>query len=267
MAEHVVPLPHVSGPWRIPLAFDRDATLKKAEKLLRQGRLEPAIAEYVRVVEEFPRDWSTANTLGELYARAGQPQQAVGQYARIAQHFVDEGFYPEGRRALQEDPQAPAPGRDHPDPARRHLGAAGAARRRQVASERHRRAPPRQGRSPRRRRNRRAARHHRPDRLRGQARRRPDARGDGRGGGGRQAVQGPARRSAREGPDRRGDRRAQGVCPHQPARTRGPLDAGEGRARAGRPRPAPASSSTRTARATIRRCCCRWPRSSCDRAS
>ena len=76
------------------MAIDRDATLKKAEKLLRQGRLEPAIDEYVRVVEENPRDWSTANTLGELYARAGQPQNAVVQYTRIAQHFVDEGFYP-----------------------------------------------------------------------------------------------------------------------------------------------------------------------------
>jgi tetratricopeptide (TPR) repeat protein len=91
------------------LALDRDAALKKAEKLLRQGRLEPAIAEYVRVVEEFPRDWSTANTLGELYARAGQPQQAVVQYARIAQHFVDEGFYPKAaalyKKILKLQPQ------------------------------------------------------------------------------------------------------------------------------------------------------------------
>ena len=91
------------------MALDRDATLKKAEKLLRQGRLEPAIAEYVRVVEESPRDWSTANTLGELYARAGQPQQAVGQYARIAQHFVDEGFYPKAaalyKKILKLHPQ------------------------------------------------------------------------------------------------------------------------------------------------------------------
>ena len=91
------------------MALDRDATLKKAEKLLRQGRLEPAIAEYVRVVEEFPRDWSTANTLGELYARAGQPQQAIGQYARIAQHFVDEGFYPKAaalyKKILKLQPQ------------------------------------------------------------------------------------------------------------------------------------------------------------------
>ncbi len=76
------------------MAFDRDATLKKAEKLLRQGRLEPAIAEYVRVVDEAPGDWSTANTLGELYARAGKPDQAVEQYTRIAEHFVEEGFFP-----------------------------------------------------------------------------------------------------------------------------------------------------------------------------
>lgn len=91
------------------MALDRDATLKKAEKLLRQGRLEPAIAEYVRVVEEFPRDWSTANMLGELYARAGQPQQAVAQYARIAEHFVDEGFYPKAaalyKKILKLQPQ------------------------------------------------------------------------------------------------------------------------------------------------------------------
>jgi len=76
------------------LAFDRDVTLKKAEKLLRQGRLDAAIAEYVRVVEDQPRDWNTANTLGDLYARAGQTDMAVQQYSRIAEHFLREGFYP-----------------------------------------------------------------------------------------------------------------------------------------------------------------------------
>lgn len=76
------------------MAFDRDGALKKAEKLVRQGRLDLAIAEYARVVEENPGDWSTANTLGELYARAGQPQQAVEQFSRIAAHFAEGGFYP-----------------------------------------------------------------------------------------------------------------------------------------------------------------------------
>jgi tetratricopeptide (TPR) repeat protein len=76
------------------LAFDREETLKKAEKLLRQGRLDAAIAEYARVVEDQPRDWNTLNTLGDLYARAGQTDKAAAMYARIADHLFHEGFYP-----------------------------------------------------------------------------------------------------------------------------------------------------------------------------
>jgi tetratricopeptide (TPR) repeat protein len=76
------------------LALDREDTLKKAEKLLRQGRLDAAIVEYVRVVEDQPRDWNTANTLGDLYQRAGQADKAVAQYTRIAEHFLHDGFYP-----------------------------------------------------------------------------------------------------------------------------------------------------------------------------
>jgi tetratricopeptide (TPR) repeat protein len=76
------------------LALDREDALKKADKLLRQGRLDAAIAEYVRVVEDQPRDWTTANTLGDLYVRARQSDKAVAQYARIARHFFEDGFYP-----------------------------------------------------------------------------------------------------------------------------------------------------------------------------
>ncbi|MGH9309266.1 MAG: tetratricopeptide repeat protein [Vicinamibacterales bacterium] len=76
------------------MAFDREDTLKKAEKLLRQGRVEPAIAEYLRLAEADPSDWMTANTLGDLYVRAGQSDKAAAEYARVADHFVSEGFYP-----------------------------------------------------------------------------------------------------------------------------------------------------------------------------
>jgi tetratricopeptide (TPR) repeat protein len=72
--------------------MDRDETLRRAEKLLRQGRLDAAIAEYARLVEEQPRDWATANLLGDLYVRAGQIDQAAAQYTRIAEHFATEGF-------------------------------------------------------------------------------------------------------------------------------------------------------------------------------
>ncbi|HVB37433.1 MAG TPA: tetratricopeptide repeat protein, partial [Vicinamibacterales bacterium] len=74
------------------MATDRDTALRKAEKLLRQGRLDQAIEEYVRIVEEHPHDLTSANALGDLCVRAGQVEQAVAQYARIAGYLAREGF-------------------------------------------------------------------------------------------------------------------------------------------------------------------------------
>ncbi len=76
------------------MPLDRTATLRSAEKLLRQGKLVQAIAEYLRVVEEQPRDWNTANVLGDLYVRAGQTDKAVEQFTRIADSLNEEGFLP-----------------------------------------------------------------------------------------------------------------------------------------------------------------------------
>jgi len=74
--------------------FDREGTLRKAEKLLRQGKLDLAIAEYRAVIEDQPADWNTANTLGDLYVRAGQMDKAIAQYNDIAAHLANEGFFP-----------------------------------------------------------------------------------------------------------------------------------------------------------------------------
>ena len=76
------------------MAIDRAAILRNAEKLLRQGKLEPAIVEYLRVVQDQPRDWNTANALGDLYVRAGQTDKAIEQFARIADSLSNEGFLP-----------------------------------------------------------------------------------------------------------------------------------------------------------------------------
>ena len=74
--------------------FDREAALKSAEKALRQGRIDAAIAEYVKVVEAQPRDWNSANALGDLYVRANQLDKGLQQFTRIADHLAAEGFYP-----------------------------------------------------------------------------------------------------------------------------------------------------------------------------
>jgi tetratricopeptide (TPR) repeat protein len=75
------------------VALDRVGILRNAEKLVRQGKVDAAIAEYLRVVHDQPRDWNTANLVGDLYVRIGQIDKAVDQYARIAASLNDEGFY------------------------------------------------------------------------------------------------------------------------------------------------------------------------------
>lgn len=76
------------------MPFNRDDALRNAEKALKLGRLDQAIAEYAAVVEHQPRDLSTANLLGDLYARAGQVESAIAQYVRIGESYLEEGFLP-----------------------------------------------------------------------------------------------------------------------------------------------------------------------------
>jgi tetratricopeptide (TPR) repeat protein len=73
---------------------NREEILRTAEKLLKQGKMAAAIEEYVRLVEDKPDDWNLANTLGDLYAKAGQPDRAAEQFNRAADHLYGEGFFP-----------------------------------------------------------------------------------------------------------------------------------------------------------------------------
>jgi tetratricopeptide (TPR) repeat protein len=73
------------------VAIDRAQTLRNAEKLIRQGKIDAGIAEYVRLVEDSPHDWNAKNVLGDLYARAGQTDKAIAQFIEIADNLSDEG--------------------------------------------------------------------------------------------------------------------------------------------------------------------------------
>ena len=91
------------------MAIDRDDALRKAEKLLRQGRLDGAIAEYEHVVDAYPDDIATASALGDLYGRAGKAPQAVAQFLRLGDHFLKEGVHAKAaasyRKVLKLDAQ------------------------------------------------------------------------------------------------------------------------------------------------------------------
>lgn len=83
---------HFDSGDRLPI--DREEALRRADRAVRQGRVEVAITGYLRVVADQPRDWATANALGDLYVRTRQIDQAVVQFRRIGDQLLAEGFLP-----------------------------------------------------------------------------------------------------------------------------------------------------------------------------
>jgi tetratricopeptide (TPR) repeat protein len=71
--------------------IDRAALLRNAETLVQQGKLDQAIAEYRRIVNDQPRDWNTANALGDLYLRNSQTDKAVELFVRVADSLSQDG--------------------------------------------------------------------------------------------------------------------------------------------------------------------------------
>jgi tetratricopeptide (TPR) repeat protein len=71
---------------------NRARVLKAADKYVRQGKLEAAVKEFLKLVQDNPRDVATINRVGDLYSKLGKKEQAIQQFSRIAEFYTDEGF-------------------------------------------------------------------------------------------------------------------------------------------------------------------------------
>ena len=49
--------------------MDKGKIIKKAEKLVKQGKLENAVQEYLKVLKDNPNDWAVVNIVGDLLVR------------------------------------------------------------------------------------------------------------------------------------------------------------------------------------------------------
>src|ERR1700686_2642594 len=74
------------------MAYNKSKYVEAAQKLLNQGKVAQAIAEYQQVLKFEPRDQVTLMTVGELYIRQGETFQAIDYFERLAQIFVGDGF-------------------------------------------------------------------------------------------------------------------------------------------------------------------------------
>src|SRR6202048_3363951 len=74
------------------MAYNKSKFVEAAQKLLNQGKVAQAIAEYQQLLKFEPRDQVTLMTVGELYIRQGETFQAIDYFERLAQIFVGDGF-------------------------------------------------------------------------------------------------------------------------------------------------------------------------------
>jgi tetratricopeptide (TPR) repeat protein len=74
------------------MAYNKSKFVEAAQKLLNQGKVAQAIAEYQQILKHEPRDQVTLMTIGELYIRQGETFQAIDYFERLAQLFVGDGF-------------------------------------------------------------------------------------------------------------------------------------------------------------------------------
>lgn len=70
---------------------DKASIIKEAQKYLARGQLDRAIAEWEKLIKEYP-DPNTFNTIGDLYLKKGDKGRAVESFHKAANIFRQEGF-------------------------------------------------------------------------------------------------------------------------------------------------------------------------------
>jgi len=95
------------------MPFNKTEALRRAEEHVSKGEIAGAIAIHRMIAQADPYDLNTINALGELYVRAGRTREAIDDFTRIADGYLNSGSGIKAayllRKALDLDPSnAPA---------------------------------------------------------------------------------------------------------------------------------------------------------------
>jgi pilus assembly protein FimV len=75
------------------MAIQRDKVIANAEKLVAKGKIDAAIKEYERLLDDNPNDVNTLNRIGDLWVRNNRNDEAVKVFTKIADHYSKDGFF------------------------------------------------------------------------------------------------------------------------------------------------------------------------------
>ena len=72
--------------------FNKQKSLSVAEKFVQQGKLQNAINEYEKILKADPKDLTVMNTVGDLYSRLGQTDNAIQCFKSVGDAYAGQGF-------------------------------------------------------------------------------------------------------------------------------------------------------------------------------
>src|SRR5271165_4918226 len=72
--------------------FNKQKVLSAAEKFVQQGKLPNAITEYAKILKADAKDLTVMNTVGDLYSRLGNIDQAVEHFKSVGDAYAAQGF-------------------------------------------------------------------------------------------------------------------------------------------------------------------------------
>ncbi len=75
------------------MATKREALISSAEKSLQKGKVDAALRDYLKVLEETPNDINILNKAGDLNVRLGRNDESITYFLRIAEYYARDGFY------------------------------------------------------------------------------------------------------------------------------------------------------------------------------
>lgn len=72
--------------------FNKTKVLASAERYIQQDKLSNAISEYQKILKHDARDITVLNTVGDLYARLNQVEEATECFQEVAETYAGTGF-------------------------------------------------------------------------------------------------------------------------------------------------------------------------------
>jgi pilus assembly protein FimV len=74
------------------VAFNKEKVMDAARKFVDKGQIDKAVKEYLRIVQEDPKDVRVWLKIGDLYAKKGAKQDATDTYLKVARFYHEQGF-------------------------------------------------------------------------------------------------------------------------------------------------------------------------------